>query len=166
MSQSAMGFLHLCLVFTVAQRASCYSDKIDEETGAQHLVHSPLLASKASILVSVSLLGSISYCRCKFLREWETEVLKESPKASNAFSCICTLFSSARIWRLPWQTPYLPALPDPGVEPLVAGASCSFFQSLLGASLPNTVTPRTLTLWEVANATARGFAFRLLWASY
>lgn len=44
--QSAVGFLHLCLVFTVAQRASCYSDKIDEETGAQHLVHAPLLASR------------------------------------------------------------------------------------------------------------------------
>lgn len=40
-----MGILlvHLCLVFMVARHASCYS-KTDEETGAQHLVHAPLLA--------------------------------------------------------------------------------------------------------------------------
>lgn len=42
---SAVGILlvHLCLVFTVAWHAGCYS-KTDEETGALHLIHAPLLA--------------------------------------------------------------------------------------------------------------------------
>lgn len=126
---------------------------------------SPGRESWVSKLLLLSLLSHISCYRCKFLMEWERDVLYYG--LSYVFLHLYSFLLCSHVKDYPGITPHSWALPGSRIQESLGGRASHFLlHTLLAAFLPNTAMVRKFTLWKLANATVQGFALHFLQGIY